>query len=567
MPLQAEGAGWGEGGHQRFRANPGRHRSAGTSPLTLKSFELNRAPETEPFWLEDMLDTISHPRVTPDTESFDNRIDVRPRPSFGFRSLRNRWWLLAIGAISCLVLAAGYVTMRPTTYTASSQLLIYIRQVLSGPDQAILPGRADLPMVQNQIELLRSGNVLAKVVDAMKLTDDPEFAGNRRSADAPQKDAAPASRDNAAHRAALSVLNNRLSIRQVGTSHMVTVSFKASNPDKAARIVNSVIRIYLQERGRASEAASSKAPSLREIYQNLGPSAQVVAEAEPPIKADGPPAALLLAAAALLGLIVTSAIAILLDLVDDRIRSPEQMEFVLGLECLGLVPALPNVLAGSEDIAARRLLAAEAPLLRRAVAMVQDVSSGGLRTIGVTSTLPGEGTSTLAIGLAMAMAAAQMRVLLIDAVPEDPSLSRWAASLARAPLRPGAHPETVTLGDAVAVQAGLHVLPLAAQFGGEPRLMQRGWLDETLRAAEASYDVAIIDMPSLVESPQVRAAAPSLDGLLLVVKWGATESELVRQAFQSSGQAQSKFIGTVLNMADDKTIERHERGNKRNVKA
>ncbi len=547
--------------------SPGGYRSAGISPLTPKSFELNRAPDTEPFWLEDMLDTISHPRVIPDAESLENRINVRPRPSFGFRSLRNRWWLLAVGAISCLVLAAVYVTVRPTTYTASSQLLIYIRQVLTGPDQAILPGRADLPMVQNQIELLHSGNVLAKVVDAMKLTDDPEFAGQRRSADTPQEGvAATASQSNAAHRAALVVLNNRLSIRQVGTSHIVTVSFKASNPEKAARIVNTVIRIYLQERGRASEAASSKAPSLREIYQNLGPSAQVVAEAEPPIKADGPPAAMLLAAAALIGLVVASAIAILLDVVDDTVRSPDQMEYVLGLECLGLVPALPNVLAGSEDIAARRLLAAEAPLLRRAAAMVQDVSSGGLRTIGVTSTLPGEGASTLAIGLAMAMAAAKMRVLLIDAVPEDPSLSRWAANLSRAPLRPGAHPESVTLGDAVAVQAGLHVLPLAAQFGGESRLMRRGWLEEILRAAEASYDVAIIDMPSLVESPQVRAAAPSLDGLLLVVKWGATESELIRQAFQSSGQARSKFIGTVLNMADENTIKRHGSRTIRTVK-
>lgn len=506
-----------------------------------------------------MLDIISQPRIVPDAERLENRINLRPRPSFGFQSLRNRWWLLAIGVVSCLMIAALHLATRPATYTASSQLLVYIRQVLTGPDQAILPGRADLPMVQNQIELLRSGNVLAKVVEALGLTNDPEFTGNLQPAGEPQKaDTPEAGEANSLHRAVLSALNSKLTIRQVGTSHMVTVSFKASNPEKAARIVNTVIRIYLQERGRASEAASSKAPSLREIYQSLGPSAQVVSEAEPPIKADGPPAALILAAAALVGLAAASAIAILLDVINDTIRSPHQMEYVLGLECLGVVPTLPNVLVGSEDIAARRLLATERPTLHRAAAMIQDVSSCELRTIGVTSVLPGEGASTLAIGLAMAMAASKKRVLLIDAVPEDPSLSRWAASLSRVPPRPGAHPKSVTLDEAVEMQTGLHVLSLASQFAGEPRLIQRGWLDEILRAAEASYDVAIVDMPSLVASPQVRAAAQSLDGFLLVVKWGATESELVRQAFQSSGEARSKFIGVILNMADEKAIERRD---------
>jgi len=507
-----------------------------------------------------MLDTISHPQVVHSTERLESRINVRPRPSFGLGSLRSRKRLLGIGTLACLALAALYVGVRPTSYTASSQLLIYIRQVLTGPDQAILPGRADLPMVQNQIELLRSGNVLAKVVETLQLTKDPEFLGSLRSSPEAQKrdPARPATdTDAAAFRAALGALNSKLSIRQVGTSHLVTVSFQASDPEKAARIVNSVIRIYLQERGRASDAASSKAPTLREIYQSLGPSAQVISEAEPPVKSDGPPAALILVAAALLGLGTTAALALLLDALDDRIHGAHQMEYVLGLECLGVVPHFPNVDNGSEDAAARRLLSAEGPVLRRAAAMVQDASAGELRTIGVTSILPGEGATTLAIGLAMASAASGKRVLLIDAALDNPAISRWVASLSCAPPRPGANPEPAVLGDVVKVQAGLHVLSLAEGYGAEARLMPRGLLDDILNAAEASYDMVIVDMPSLASGPQVRAAAQSLDGFLLVVKWGATKSELVRQAFRSAGQAQPKFIGTMLNMADEATMKRY----------
>lgn len=509
-----------------------------------------------------MLDTISHPQVVHGTERLESRINVRPRPSFGLGSLRSRKWLLGIGTLACLALAALYVGVRPTSYTASSQLLIYIRQVLTGPDQAILPGRADLPMVQNQIELLRSGNVLAKVVETLQLTKDPEFLSSLRSSPQAQKrdPAQPATATDsaaAAFRAALVALNSKLSIRQVGTSHLVTVSFKASDPEKAARIVNSVIRIYLQERGRASDAASSKAPTLREIYQSLGPSAQVISEAEPPITADGPPAALILVAAALFGLGTTAALTLLLDALDDRIRGAHQMEYVLGLECLGVVPRFPSVDDGSEDGAARRLLSAESPVLRRAAAMVDDALAGEPRTIGVTSILPGEGATTLAIGLALASAASGKRVLLIDAVPDNPAISRWVASLSCAPPRPGANPEPAVIGDVVKVQAGLHVLSLAEGYGDESRLMPRGLLDDILNAAEASYDLVIVDMPSLASGPQVRAAAQSLDGFLLVVKWGATKSELVRQAFRSAGQAQPKFIGTMLNMADEATMKRY----------
>jgi len=509
-----------------------------------------------------MLDKSSHPSVVETAAGSDYRIDTRPRPSFGLGSLRSRKRLLGIGALLCLAIAGVYVGSRSTTYTASSQLLVYIRQVLSGPDMAVLPGRADLPMVQNQMELLRSGNVLIQVIEALQLTKDPEFAANGRPSSGPEKgDAAQASSEAAqngsAYGAVLRAMNGKLGVRQVGSSHMITVSFKASDPEKAARIVNSVIRVYLQERGRASDAVSSRAPTLREQYQSLGPSAQVVSEAEPPVKADGPRAILILVGAALFGVSAAAAVAILLDLINDTIRSVQQMEYVLDLECMGVVPRFQGLGSSGEDTAARHLLASEAQVLRRVAATLQDTSLRGPRTIGVTSILPGEGATTLAIGLAKMAAASGKRVLLIDAVPENPSVSRWVASLSRSPLGSGADPETKLLDCIVKAQAGLHVLPLAQRPEGRIRPTRRDLLDNILRAAEGSYDLVIVDMPSLVAGPEVRAAAQSLDGFLLVVKWGATESELVRQAFQSAGQARPKFIGTVLNMADETTMKRY----------
>lgn len=509
-----------------------------------------------------MLDTRRNAPVVQGPDEFPNRISVPLKPSFGLGSLRSRKKLLGGSAILFLVIGLIYVVYRPATYTASSQLLIYIKQILTGADLAVLPGRADLPLVQNQIELLRSGNVLTQVVDALQLDKDPEFFGDQGVASKPQKgnptDPPPqAGEGGAAYSAALEILSRKLRVRQVGTSHMITVSLKASDPEKTARVVNSVIRIYLQELVRASDAASSKAPTLRELYQSLGPSARVISEAEPPIRADGPPAVLILIAAALFGLSIAAVIAILLDATNDTIRSAQQMEYVLGLECLGIIRRRTDIDIVTQHIATQLPYSAERQALRCVAATMLDRSLHGLRTIGVTSTLPGEGATTVAIVLAQAVATLGKRVLLIDDVSENPSVSRWVADLPRIPHRSNGEPLFKALDSLVEVQTGLHVLPLARPSEGGAHSMSAGRLDKILNSATDAYDLVIVDMPSLVAGPDVRAAVQVLDGFLLVVKWGATESELVQQGFQSAGEARLRFVGGVLNMADEEKMKHY----------
>ena len=506
-----------------------------------------------------MLDTRSNPPVVHGPTGFDDRVRIRPKPSFGLGSLRSRKGLLTL--ITLLFAATGllYAQYRATTYTASGQLLVYIKQIVTGADLAILPGRADLPLVQNQIELLRSGNVLTAVIEALQLDKDPEFSDPRQLASetskVPPSGSRQAGTDSAMHNATLDIVRRKLSIRQIGTSHMVRVSFKASNPDKAARIVNKLIRVYFQELDHAAVTTLSKAPELRELYQSLGPSALLISEAEPPLRADGPPAALIVAVATLLGFGLGAAATILLDAANDTIRSAQQMEYVLGVECFGVLARRADIQIPGSCAAARLYHAPEWQSLRFLAAAVLEPSPRGPRTVGVTSTLPGEGATTLAIGLAQAAAASGKKVLLIDAVMGNPFISRWAA---KSPANlPGPHGELYSwaFDGLVKLEAGLHVLPLAELSEGNVNLLRSSLLDGVLTDAADSYDLVIVDMPSLVEGPDVRAAARLLDGFLLVVKWGATDSELVRQAFQSAGEARPKFIGAILNMADEKAMK------------
>jgi succinoglycan biosynthesis transport protein ExoP len=491
-----------------------------------------------------MLDTRSKPPVVPVSEKAGYRLTALAKPSFGLGSLRSRKELLAFSTIAFLTIGLLYAAFRPTTYTASSELLVYIRQIQTGADLAILPGRADLPLVQNQIELLRSGNVLIKTVEILKLYEDAEFAD-----DDALSDALPSALEkDAAFSAALDTLDRKLHVRQVGTSHMIAVAYKASEPAKAARVVNTVIRVYLQELIRASDANS---PALRELFQSLGPSAFVVSDAQPPIRPDGPSTLLIAVGAALFGLCVGAAIAILRDAMNDTIRSAQQVEYALGMECLGIISRRANKGVAAEDATAQRSNASEHQELRRLSAIMLEASLHDVRTMGVTSTVPGEGATTLAIGLAQAVVASGKRVLLIDGVPDNRSVSRWAANLSRIRVWSSDGPRSSVLDGIVEERTGLHVLPLREPSDGDIDSIGPALPNGILDSVADSYDLVIVDMPALVTGPDVRAAAQSLDGFLLVVKWGATESELVRQALQSTGEARPKFVGAVLNMADD----------------
>lgn len=495
---------------------------------------------------------------------------ARPTPLFGLGSfVRHRRMIWLSGA---LVLALGllFAAFRPTTYTASTQLLVYIRELQPGPETVILPGRADLSVVQNQIEIIQSRSVLLRVVDALNLKDDPEFASHDRGffQSIQSLFVSPPSSSFNENRLlanlALDSLKRKLAVRRIGTSHIITISVITSEPTKAARIANEIAQSYLQERISAWETGLSKTPSsLRERLQGLGPSAYVISVAEPPISRDGPRSIVIVLGAAFLGLSLGAGLALFFDFMDRKIRTPEQVEFLFGLECFGIIPRLPRGASGfpnsSGDLLASVVQCPSSPLsqtLRR----VRAALHGSLvRSVGVTSVVPGEGATTLSANLAHLMALSGKRVLLVDGTPGSRSLSHLMTSGVQqgfvqgsmTSLRQKGSPASRIVTDK---RSGLDVFLLSGSTAANPDYVWQMVTDDFLREASESYDLVIVDLPSLASGAEARAAAQTLDAFLLVVKWDDTDSELAQRALQSSGTAQQKFFGVIINMADEQVI-------------
>jgi succinoglycan biosynthesis transport protein ExoP len=525
-----------------------------------------------------MLDRNSGAPVveTPDGMDYPS-VSVHAKAGFGLGSLRRHAAILGLSVFVFVGIGLAFVALRPATYTASTLLLVYNRQISSGQDAVVLPGSADIPLVQNQIEMLQSRNVLMRVIDGLALDRELEYAetgwsvGDLLKPLWPWQGAGDRTKDQR-RVLLLEQLRRKLTGRRVGTSHVVSVSFKARDPQKAARIVNKIARTYLQELARAWDVGAARSPAIRELYQSLGPSAYVVSEAEPPTRSDGPAPYLILIAAAVVGALLGAAAALLVDFLDHTFRNADQVETVVGLPCLAVIPRIEGTRARSRrkepaligtapsglnciDIQDRSLPYVRA--LRRLAAAMQDPSLPELRSIGVIAAVPGEGATTIAIGLAQSLAAAGKRLLVIDAVPENPSASSWwnndkdSGSAGSRSARSSGSGENV-----FDVKSRVNVIPMERTSDVDPYSVCPNALDDCVKKALNEYDTVIIDLPSLASGPDALAVARTVDGFLLVVRWGETDSVLIRQAIQSAGEAQRKFIGTVLNAADEGALRK-----------
>ncbi|MFY9656110.1 MAG: AAA family ATPase, partial [Methylocystis sp.] len=120
-----------------------------------------------------------------------------------------------------------------------------------------------------------------------------------------------------------------------------------------------------------------------------------------------------------LGLGAGVGMAFLLELLDDRVRAPDEIEQLSGLPTLGVIPH--TEVDTQQALKDPQSVVAEA-YRSMAIALQFSTGSGLPRSISVTSSGPGEGKSTTSIAIAQFFAQMGLRVLLVDADLRKPSL-------------------------------------------------------------------------------------------------------------------------------------------------
>jgi Mrp family chromosome partitioning ATPase len=174
----------------------------------------------------------------------------------------------------------------------------------------------------------------------------------------------------------------------------------------------------------------------------------------------------------------------------------------------------------------------------------------GVWTIAVTSARDGEGKSTLATQLALALSESQRaRVLLIEASMHQPSLSRilgfevpkgFGFSMQLANRMRGVHePWTV-----LALGPALHALVESEAEPGFPQTLHSTHFRNAVERLGRVYDWVVVDAPSVLGSGDANVVEEAVDGMIVAVRSGASKGAALRAAMKQLGNR--KALGVVL---------------------
>ena len=282
------------------------------------------------------------------------------------------------------------------------------------------------------------------------------------------------------------------------------------------------------------------------------PIARVVDPAVPPIGPVKPPKAQVILLAALLGLLLAAMTAIAMDQKTAIIRSTDEVEEKLGTPLLVAAPKVDDkMIANLPRMQHDQPQALFSEAMRSALTGVRlSLMHVDRPIVAVTSTLPGEGKSTVALNFAIEQARTK-KTLLIDADMRKPSISKMlgvpATTMGLSELFRGA-----PVGQCIQFAPDFQLSLLLA---GEIVKNPHDWLmsprfGELLEELRKDYDMIVIDTPPIELVSDALPIGTQATGVMYVVKSASTAVPMVRRSLDRLASANINVLGIVLNQHD-----------------
>ena len=183
------------------------------------------------------------------------------------------------------------------------------------------------------------------------------------------------------------------------------------------------------------------------------------------------------------------------------------------------------------------------------------------KIIGIASSLPNEGKSTIALSLAQLIAHGGKRAILVDCDLRKPTLTRTLAPNASAGLIELASGKAI-FEDIIWVEptTGLTFLPtvLPPRLAHTAEILASNDTRKMFDRLREAYDYVIVDLSPLAPVVDVRVMTPLIDSFVFVVDWGRTKIDVVEHALNTTRGVYDNLLGVVLNKVDMNAFGRYE---------
>jgi capsular exopolysaccharide synthesis family protein len=422
------------------------------------------------------------------------------------RVVRQRLWMIVV-CPSVAALAAGIVSfLLPPVYEAHVALLVPPAQLLVSTDPNVVPLNPD-QILHTYASLMTERPILEVVSAQLGLKIRPED------------------------------LANQITVTPETNTTILDVAVKDTNPALARDLANGLVADVIDE--------VKKFPNAKP-----GDALVVVAPAVLPDKPVSPNKSLNVAIAFAAGLLLALGLALLLDYLDQSIKTDEELTERLGLIAIGHLAFVPTARGKRGELVAldAESHASEAFKALRTSFLFSTIDQE-LKEVVITSAEPGEGKSRTAANLAIVLAQAGYKILLVDADFRRPSQHRIFSrirniGLSNLIIRDAAESDAITAVEGV---PNLWLLTSGPMPPNPSELLGSGRMRELMAGLRSHFTYLIVDTPPMNAVTDASILAAAASGTLLVVEQGRTTFPALRQAKRMLDRVGAHTLGVVMN--------------------
>ncbi len=293
--------------------------------------------------------------------------------------------------------------------------------------------------------------------------------------------------------------------------------------------------------------------------------ARIISEAEVPLLASFPKKTLLLSISILGALFFAIMLAVVLEKLNPGLRSPEQIDEFLHLPTLGIIPTI-NAQQEAHDYVLYKphsYLTEAVNSLRVSLMLLNPAEQ--VKSLLVTSSVPSEGKSTLAMLIARVSAQAGQKVVLVNTdfrlptIEQKLGLDSTQPGLTDLLLQHSLSIKDMLLHDE---KTGMKILSRGMSSYVNPAdLFASKRMQQIMDELKRDFDLVLLDSPPVMAVTDSRVLSSLVDKTLFVLSWDSTPRKVAKAALHQMAQSGTKNIaGIILQKVDLNQYSRSDSG-------